>query len=460
MESGMDELTRIACVRGIRRLPGQKSVPGFRRHAGVKQRKTQRYHRELPGNTYEINGKKDLEMTELKKLSVEDGREIYDMLQTMPKDENGLINHVNGMAWEEYKTWLVKKQQEAEQEGLADGWKVPSTTYWLYVDGTPVGFGNVRKFLTDALRKQGGHIGYGIAPQYRRKGYGRELLRQLLREAGAVGIDEALLTIHADNIPSRKVALANGGVITEQTDERIWIRINTKEQMDNQVLVDFWSEALEMSDEDREELGRCGTENWKELAPSEKLFAAAVSLGTRKKVLDYGCGNGWAGIIAAKSSCPDVTAADMAPGAARAAEAFAKAFGTEASVHTVCIGADWLQSVPDDTYDGIFCSNVLDVVPPGTAEGILRELARIATDDAAVIIGLNFRMDPEKAKSRGQELVNGCMLYMNGILRLVSRTDEEWEKIFEPFFTVERLEHFAWAGEPEETRRLFFLRKT
>ena len=68
MESGMDELTRIACVRGIRRLPGQKSVPGFRRHAGVKQRKTQRYHPELPGNTYEINGKKDLEMTELKKL--------------------------------------------------------------------------------------------------------------------------------------------------------------------------------------------------------------------------------------------------------------------------------------------------------------------------------------------------------------------------------------------------------
>ena len=67
-------------------------------------------------------------MTELKKLSVEDGRDIYDMLQTMPKDENGLINNVNGMTWEEYKTWLVKKQQEAEQEGLVDGWKVPSAT--------------------------------------------------------------------------------------------------------------------------------------------------------------------------------------------------------------------------------------------------------------------------------------------------------------------------------------------
>ena len=459
METGMDELRQMGCERiFVGCLDGNPSI-GFYRHAGGELRKTRMYHGVLPENVYEMNGKKERKMTELRKLSVEDGRDVYDMLQTMPKDENGLINNVYGMTWDEYKAWLVKKQQEAEQEGLVDGWKVPSTTYWLYVDGTPVGFGNVRNFLTDALRKVGGHIGYGIAPQYRGKGYGKELLRQLLREADAVGIDKALLTIHADNIPSRKVALANGGVITEQTDERIWAWINTKEQLDNRALVDFWSEALELSDEDREELGKCGAEDWKELAPSEKLFAAAASLGTRKKVLDYGCGNGWAGIIAAKNGCLDVTAADMAPGAARTAEAYAKVFGAGDQVHAECIGADWLQGVPDGTYDGVFCSNVLDVVPPETAEGILRELARIAADDAAVIIGLNFRMNPEKAKARGQELVNGCMLYVNGVLRLVSRTDEEWAKIFEPYFTVEKLEHFAWAGEPEETRRLFFLRK-
>ena len=164
-------------------------------------------------------------------------------------------------------------------------------------------------------------------------------------------------------------------------------------------------------------------------------------------------------IIAAKNGCPDVTAADMAPGAVRTAEAYAAAFGAGNQVHAECIGADWLQGVPDGIYDGVFCSNVLDVVPPETAAGILRELARIAADDAAVIIGLNFWMDPEKAKARGQELVNGCMLYVNDVLRLVSRTDEEWTKIFEPYFAVERMEHFAWPGEPAETRRLFCLRK-
>ena len=166
-------------------------------------------------------------MIELKKLSTDDGHDIYDMLQTMPKNENGLINNVNGMTYDEYKEWLLKKQQESEQTGLVDGWKVPSATYWLYVDAVPVGFGNVRSFLTDALKKAGGTIGYGIAPLYRGKGYGSELLHLLLQKAHEAGVDKALLTIHADNLPSLAAAMANGGVITEKTDERIWVWIDT-----------------------------------------------------------------------------------------------------------------------------------------------------------------------------------------------------------------------------------------
>ncbi len=169
-------------------------------------------------------------MTELKKLSENDGQDVYDMLQTMPKDENGLINKARGMTSAEYRTWLKRKQQESEQQGLKDGWKVPSTTYWLYVDGVPVGFGTVRHFLTEALRREGGSIGYGIAPAYRGKGYGKELLRLLLLEAASLGIDKALLTIRADNLPSLALALANGGVVTERSDQRLWVWIDTKQE--------------------------------------------------------------------------------------------------------------------------------------------------------------------------------------------------------------------------------------
>ena len=168
-------------------------------------------------------------MLELRKLSVNDGMDVYQMLQDIPLDENGLQNNVNGLSYEEYRNWLVKKAQEAELDGIVDGWKVPSTTYWLYADGVPVGFGKLRHCLTDALRKAGGHIGYGIAPQYRSKGYGKELLRLLIGEAYNRGIDKVLVTIRLDNKPSQAVALANGGVITEQTDERLLIWIDTKQ---------------------------------------------------------------------------------------------------------------------------------------------------------------------------------------------------------------------------------------
>ena len=235
--------------------------------------------------------------------------------------------------------------------------------------------------------------------------------------------------------------------------------MNEKTLQDNRNLVDFWDKVLSLTDEDREGARQEGAEIWKEMAPSEKLFRAAASLADRKKVLDYGCGNGWAGIIAAKHGCPDVTAADAASGAAEAAGFYAALYGVDKQVHAVCTAPDWLQSVPDCTYDGLICSNVLDVVPSETAEGILREAARIVTPDAAVIIGLNYYLSGEAAAAREMKLTGDRMLYIDGVLRLVSRTDEEWAGMFEPYFTVEKLDHFAWPGEKTESRRLFYLRR-
>ena len=230
-------------------------------------------------------------------------------------------------------------------------------------------------------------------------------------------------------------------------------------ERDDQTLVDFWDKVFSQSEEDPAEGQETEPESWKDLAPSEKLFAAACSLGQRKKVLDYGCGDAWAGIIAAKSGCPDVTAADAAPGAVRAAERGAFLYGVEHKLHAVRSDRRWLGSIPENTYDGFICSNVLDVVPEETALEIIRESARITTQDASVIIGLNYYLSPDAAAARGLELKDGRRLYVNGVLRLVSRTDEEWAELFSPWYTVQRLTHFAWPGEKSEARRLFYLKK-
>ena len=307
-----------------------------------------------------------------------------------------------------------------------------------------------------AIREERSHICFFFVDgEYHRRGIGTALFRRMREDfSGRITLNSSPY-----GLPFYK-ALGFAGTDGEQTMNGIRftpMEYGAEGTEDDRALIRFWDGVF--SREDPEEAEAVDPESWKEMAPSEKLFRAAASLGTKEKVLDYGCGSGWAAVIAAKSGCPDVTAADPAPGAVKAARECAETFGAPDRVRAVCGGTGWLKAVPDDTYDGVFCSNVLDVVPPETAEILIRELARAAAPGADVIIGLNYYLSPRKAEERGMTLEEGNRLYVDGVLRLVSRTDGEWAEAFSPWFGVERLEHFAWPGETAETRRLFHLRK-
>lgn len=221
----------------------------------------------------------------------------------------------------------------------------------------------------------------------------------------------------------------------------------------NETLVNFWSKVYTVSDEDLKEA--TAEEDLKQICPSEKLFNAAKSLGSCKKVLDYGCGDGWAGIVAASNGCDDVTSVDVAQGPADLTAFQVDLYKLQDKIRVSCVAPDYLHTVADGSFDGVFCSNVLDVVPPETARDILAELARITVSGAAVIIGLNYYATKEKAR----DMTDEGFIFVDGVLRMVSRSDEEWSKIFSEFFTVEKLDHFAWPMEEKETRRLFILKK-
>jgi predicted acetyltransferase len=161
---------------------------------------------------------------EFRRLSPGDGMDIYDMLQEIPKDENGFMNGCNGKDYGAYQRWLTKSAAVANGQGL-EAWMVPQSVYWLLIDGMPAGMGKLRHKLTDKLREEGGHGGYAVRPSCRGKGFGTLLLRLLLEEAKELRIDRLLLTVQNHNTPSLRVALANGGVIERVDDKRhfIWI---------------------------------------------------------------------------------------------------------------------------------------------------------------------------------------------------------------------------------------------
>jgi predicted acetyltransferase len=57
-----------------------------------------------------------------------------------------------------------------------------------------------------------GHIGYGVVPWKRRRGYATAALRLILPEARDQGLLYVELTTEEENVASQRVILANGGV--------------------------------------------------------------------------------------------------------------------------------------------------------------------------------------------------------------------------------------------------------
>ena len=90
---------------------------------------------------------------------------------------------------------------------------VPGTFLVAGVAGEIVGRTSVRFRLNEFLSEQGGHIGYCVLPEHRRRGYATEILRHSLIIARAAGIDRVLVTCDLGNVGSRAVIESCGGVL-------------------------------------------------------------------------------------------------------------------------------------------------------------------------------------------------------------------------------------------------------
>lgn len=137
------------------------------------------------------------------------------------------IHYQPGMPWHDY---LRAVSDEALGLNLPQGW-VRNTRLLADVDGTLVGRTSIRHELNDFLMNYGGHIGYAVVPNQRRRGYATEILRQSIDVAHSLGIDRVLVTCDDSNIGSVKTIEACGGQLenvvalppTNAPRRRYWI---------------------------------------------------------------------------------------------------------------------------------------------------------------------------------------------------------------------------------------------
>ena len=126
---------------------------------------------------------------------------------------------------EVFRGYVAQVVDQAREDAPRPAGYVPATTLW-WVDGTDyLGRISVRHRLTPTLLEWGGHIGYDVRPSARRRGYATAMLAAVRPVAAGLGIDPALVTCDLDNIGSRKVIEANGGVLEDQRAGklRFWV---------------------------------------------------------------------------------------------------------------------------------------------------------------------------------------------------------------------------------------------
>ena len=117
-----------------------------------------------------------------------------------------------------YEDWLDEVTKAPDEEWAKSVGRVPATTYFTIreSDNKIIGMVNFRHSLNERLRKIGGHIGYGIRPTERRKGYAKIQLYLALLEAQKLGLDKVMVDCIETNIGSEKTILALGGEFEEK----------------------------------------------------------------------------------------------------------------------------------------------------------------------------------------------------------------------------------------------------
>ena len=171
---------------------------------------------------------------ELVRLTTEYREQLFDMLTEWKNDI--IENHTDRSPWKiwanDFHNFEYYIEHLDTKENDESGWVPDTTLFCLDKDRNIfVGAVNIRHVLNDALLRTGGHIGDGVRPSERRKGYATAMIALALEECKKLGIKKVLLTCDKDNAGSAKSIIRNGGVLENEIEEeghieqRYWIQL-------------------------------------------------------------------------------------------------------------------------------------------------------------------------------------------------------------------------------------------
>ena len=168
-------------------------------------------------------------MIKLVKLSEQYKDQLFEMMDEWTAANERIVPYaIRKNDYHNFEYYLENLEIKEEIDG-----KVPDTTlFCLDVDRNIfVGAVNIRHYLNEAMLLNGGHIGDGIRPSERRRGYATKMISLALEECKKLGIDKVLMVCDKNNIGSAKSIMNNGGILENEivvngvTEQRYWITL-------------------------------------------------------------------------------------------------------------------------------------------------------------------------------------------------------------------------------------------
>lgn len=166
---------------------------------------------------------------QLVKMSEKYKSQLFDMMDEWTKTGETIIPWaIRKVDYHDFDAYL-KSLEESEPKG---GY-VPASTFFAYDRERDilVGAVDIRHSLNEALLLDGGHIGDGVRPSERRKGYATAMIALALDECRKLGIEKVLMVCNKENTGSAKSIQNNGGVLENEinvegeTVQRYWIQL-------------------------------------------------------------------------------------------------------------------------------------------------------------------------------------------------------------------------------------------
>ena len=129
--------------------------------------------------------------------------------------------------------WLAKTRAMTDPVTCPED-RVPADCYMAIrtSDNRLVGMIDLRHHIDHPiLGTWGGHIGYSVHPDERRKGYATRMLQLNLENARKLGLQRVMVTCDDDNIASERTIRKNGGLYEKDVPvdgrmvKRFWIEL-------------------------------------------------------------------------------------------------------------------------------------------------------------------------------------------------------------------------------------------